>query len=216
VNEFANEHKFSPVTRDTYGYHRRSRSMRRDTERQTPNDAALEMAEQGRQIHRMEVSFRFDRRQSARLAFDRNASLSITKGNPVAAVLGLLLPGVIEAAKFDEKYKVERTSNALQQEIVQVEFPDDVFLDHDSCRALCAAVRVAGGLNVAVIHLNPYLQAQILDFYTGGSIDMLVLDSQRITLVPRSVDAKQTMQRVADTIQSYFGEGKVSRQLIRA
>jgi len=72
-------------------------------------------------------------------------------------------------------------------------------------------VRKADGLNVSVIHLNPYLQSQILDFFTGDAVELLVTSPGRVSLLPRSSDCGSTIERIATTIYRHFGEAKARR-----
>jgi hypothetical protein len=118
---------------------------------------------------------------------------------------------VAEALQGDETYDVTRAQEPVEQESVELEFQDDTFDSYDAMRSLCKAVRQADGLNVSIIHLNPYLQAQILDFYTGAAIEMLVTDMRNVSLIPRSADCTASMERVATTIYRYFGEAKPKR-----
>ncbi len=211
IERFAASHDWTPTALDTWGFHRQSRRSRRDLERQTPAAAAREMAEQGRFPHRMLVSFRDRRGEVARLTFTRNCRLTMLSGNPSTALSELVLAGVAESMAADNTYEVKRATEAVNQEVVELDFSDEPFDTYDAMRTLCDAVRQSDGLNVAIIHLNPYLQAQILDFFTGAAIEMLVTDSRSVSLVPRSADCGAAIQRVATTIFHHFGEGKPKR-----
>lgn len=211
IERLAANRGWTPTTRDTWGYHRQSRSPRRDLEHQPPADAAREMAEQGRLIHRMKVTFRRQSHEKARLTFDRNAALTMFRGNPSTALRELVLPGIAEATETNATYEVVRTPEPMKQEVVELDFADEPFDTYDAMRRLCDAVRQGDGLNVAIIHLNPYLHAQILDFFTGAAVELLVTDSRSVSLVPRSGDCGSSIQRVATTIFRHFGEGRPKR-----
>src|ERR1035437_4556292 len=165
IEQYSSTHSWAVTTRDTFGYHRQSRSARRDTERQSPSAAAREMAEQQRQTHRMVVDYAEGSRRKATLSFDRNAALSVLGGSITDALKNLVFPGVEEAWAKDPTYAVQHCPEPRGQEAVEIEFVDEPFDSYDAMRTLCGAVRRGDGLNVSIIPLNPYLQAQILDFY---------------------------------------------------
>jgi hypothetical protein len=147
----------------------------------------------------------------ARLSFDRNVTSTVIRGNPSLALKELILPGLFKANAADATYEVVRAPQPMNQEVVELDFADEPFDSHDAMRLLCDAVRQGDGLNVAIVHLNPYLHAQILDFYSGAAIELVVTDSRSVSLVPRSLDCVGAIQRVATTIFRYFGEGKPRR-----
>jgi hypothetical protein len=211
IEHFADARGWTAMSLDAIGYHRQSHRLRRDMDPQPPSEVAREMAEQGRQIHKLLVSYRHEELETARIKFDRNCTATVEKGNPRTALQELVLPGVTEALQANETYEVKRAQEPVEQESVELEFQDEPFNSYDSMRTLCDAVRNADGLNVSIIHLNPYLQAQILDFYTGAAIEMLVTDTRSVSLIPRSADCTASLERVATTIYRYFGEAKPKR-----
>lgn len=211
IETFSKEHGYTPRALDTWAYHRKSRKLRRDLERQPPSTAAREMAEQNRFVHQMLVSFRNQEVEAAKLSFDRHATLNVIKGDPALAVRALLLAGIQKSLASDATYQVERTVKQDQQQIVALNFPEAPFDSYDAMRSLCSAVRQCDGLNVSIVHLNPYLQAQILDFFTGAAVEMLVTDERNVSLIPRSSRSSVALQRVATAILSHFGEAKPKR-----
>jgi hypothetical protein len=211
IEAFAASRAWEPISVDAIGYHRHSQRLRRDMDPQPPAEVAREMAEQGRRVHKLLVSYRHNAVETARIKFDRNCTATIEKGSPATALRELILPGVSEALQGGEAYEVERAEEPAEQESVELEFQDEPFDSYDSMRSLCDAVRHADGLNVSIIHLNPYLQAQILDFFTGAAIEMLVTDTRVVSLIPRSSGCGAAMERVATTIYRYFGEAKPKR-----
>lgn len=205
-----------PTAGPTHGYHRRSRSYRRDSELQSPAAAAREMVEQDRYPHRMWVSYRRDGRKRARVSFDRNCCVTVLSGSPLDAVKQLILPGVSIAISADKTYELDQLVAPIDQEVVELTFRDEPFDSFEAMNELCYAVRRSDGLNVAVIHLNPYLHAQVLDFLTGAAIDMLVTDCRSVSLVPRSGSCGAAIQRIATTIFHHFGEGESTRAPLAA
>jgi hypothetical protein len=78
-------------------------------------------------------------------------------------------------------------------------------------RSLCDAMRKGEGLAVTVIHLNPYLQAQIIDMLTGRAADMVVMDKARVSLIPRSRDCSVALERMTTTLLRHFGEAQIEK-----
>jgi hypothetical protein len=98
--------------------------------------------------------------------------------------------------------------------VVSLRFPEGTFSRVDDIDALCQAVRCGEGVNVTVLHLNPYLHAQVLDYYAGQALDMLILDDASVSLLPRSASASVTIQRVVTMVFRYFGEADVTVETI--
>ncbi|MBN1458556.1 MAG: hypothetical protein JXA57_03405, partial [Armatimonadetes bacterium] len=211
LEEYAQRHQWTVIARDTWGYHRRSGKFRRDFEPQAPRQAALEMAEQGRQVHRIAATYRARRRERYRLSFDRNAGLVVERGDPSQPMQELLLPAISRAMASEKTFHIARATHSREQEVLELTFGDTPFDSHDAMRALCDAIRRSDGLNVAVIHLNPYLHAQILDFFTGAAIDLAITNNKTVSLVPRSGECSISIQRIAHTIFQHFAEAKATR-----
>jgi hypothetical protein len=217
LDDFATRRKLRAVSLYARGYHRETGRSRQDCFRQPPAQAVMEMASQNRSTHSLLVSFRRSAKEEvARFAFDRTASANVRVGNPLVALQELVLPGVLESMAASSTYQIERAEEAVEQEMVELEFRDSPFDNFDTMYALCDAVRKGEGLNVSIIHLNPYLQAQVSDFFTGTIVDMLVIDQTNISLIPRSPNAGPAMERVANTILEHFGEAKAKRLKVLA
>ncbi len=215
IDRFSNHRGLLPVTLVARGYHRQTGRSRQDCFRQSPSEAVMEMAAQDRSTHSLLVSFRRNpSREIARIAFDRTASANVKAGDPITALRDLVLPGVFESLAASTTFQIERADEPVEQEMVELEFRESTFDNFDAMYALCDAVRKGDGLNASIIHLNPYLQAQILDFFTGKIVDMLVVDQTNVSLIPRSPDAGSAIERISTTIFEHFGEAKARRMTI--
>lgn len=215
VTQLAANHNWLPICVDAGGYDKKTQQFRRDMKRQPIDDALAEMSQQGRQLHKVIVSFRNDdRRQIMRVAFDRHCRTVIQKGNVELVLQEFVLPSVEHAKDEAASYCIDRADNPRAQEIVRLSFRGEPFDDIQSMELLCSAIMKGDGLSLSIIHLNPYLQSQVLDFLTGESLDILIMDSHSVCLIPRSSNAGQSMERVAALIFRFFGEAEVSREPI--
>lgn len=196
---------------DAMGYDR-ARRFRRDMKQQPIEDALAEMREQDRFVHRLEVSFKDDRSvEMVRAAFDRYASVSVRRGDIGSTVSGFVLPAVVASANRDETYSLPIAARPRQQEVLQLSFPKEPFVTRADMNALCEALRKGEGLAVTVIHLNPYLQAQVVDMLTGAAVDMVVLDNTHVSLIPRAERSELSLERMTTTLFRYFGEGELNK-----
>ena len=196
---------------DAMGYDR-DRRFRRDMKEQSIDEALAEMREQDRYVHRLEVSFVDDSSVEAiRASFDRHASVSIRRGDVRLIMQRFVLPAMMASASRDTAYDVRVAPKPQQQEALQLSFPNEPFATNSDLSALCKALRKGDGLAVTVIHLNPYLQAQVIDMLTGLAADMVVLDKTHVSLIPRSSASRVSLERMATTLFRYFGEGELER-----
>lgn len=212
IEHMAERRGWTAVSRDATGYHRRSHRLRRDMAEQAPSEAAREMAEQGRQLHATLVSFRGQKqREMLRVKFDRNAAISVRCGDPTLAFHDLMLAGIAQSLLVDDAYRVTTVPVVEEQDVVELVFPNAPFQEFDTMRGLCKAIRQTDGLNVSIVHLNPYLQAQVLDFFTGAAVELVVVDQRRVSLIPRSANCTAAMRRIATSVFQNFGEATATR-----
>jgi hypothetical protein len=215
IETSAEREGLTAISLDAKGYHRETGGYRQDRNRQTPAEAAAEMAVQKRNVHVMMVRFKTaGKKESARISFDRHASANVKVGDPLFALKELVLPGVMEAQNASATFQVERATDANDQEMVELEFKNSPFDDYESMALLCSAIRKRDGLNVSIIHLNPYLQAQVIDFFSGAVVDVLVTDDTNVSLIPRSPKSGPAVERIANTIFEFFGEAKARRTIV--
>lgn len=207
LESIASTRDLCAVSVDAMGYDRDSGKFRRDLKRQPVENALVEMSEQGRQVHRIQVAFVDKRnREPYRASFDRNGAALIRKGSAGVFVKEFILPAVEQALGQYKRFDLPRCESFVNQKMIQLTFRNDPFSDYAGMHALCRAVREEIGLSVSVVHLNPYLQAQVLDFLSGSAVEMLVMDSRTVTLVPRSAQSQSALERVTSAIFHYFGE----------
>jgi hypothetical protein len=215
IEQMAAPRQWTAISLDAIGYDRKTRQFRRDMKQQSVSDAMSEMSEQGRQLHRVLISFQEENgREKLRSAFDRYGCATVHKGDIGIATTGFVLPAARDALAAYQTFDVVRTPQPLQQQVVQLTYRDDPFEKREGMTSLCRSVRDGEGLSVTEVHLNPYLQAQILDFFTGAAVEMLVMDSKTVSLIPRSDNCQATLERIAAVVFRHFGEAKVSRVLM--
>lgn len=211
VDEMAAQNGWSATAIDAMGYDR-ARRFRRDMKEQSVEDALAEMREQERYVHRLEVSFADDNSAEViRASFDRYASVSMRRGDVGIIVSSFVQPVVAASASRAETYAIDVSPSPRQQEVLQLTFPHEPFGTYAEMNALCDALRRGEGLAVTVLHLNPYLQAQVIDMLTGTAADMIVLDKSHVSLIPRSQKGGQSLERMTSTLLRHFGEAQVDR-----
>lgn len=215
VGSTADRNGWEAIAVDAMGYDRKTLAFRRDSKCQAVDDAFREMTAQGRQVHKVKVSFREeDGRQALRAWFDRHAETTIQRGDLGSAVRDFLFPAIEAVSSAGAEFAVPRSERLADQEVLQIAFAEDLFLEHGDMNGLCEALRKGDGLSVTTMHLNPYLQAQILDFFTGAAVELLVTDERTISLIPRSGNCRSTLEKIAQTVFYYFGEATVNRELL--
>jgi hypothetical protein len=216
VMRLASQHDWTPLCLDAMGYDRETREFRRDMKRQPVPDAFREMSEQGRQTHQVRVHFRGGADHYLICLFNRYGRAVVEHGDVVVAATGFVLPTAAESLRQVGTLSIRRESTPSRQQLVRLEFPPNTFADPDSVRNLCEALRQGDGLNVTVIHLNPFLHAQVLDYLTGESVQLYVMDDANASLVPRSRADRGTLQRVVATVFRFFGEADVNVERMTA
>jgi len=210
VSRLATQRGWAPLCADAIGYDRHTGEFRRDMKHQPVADAFREMAEQGRQMHQMRVLFQDEATRQALLAVvNRYGRATVYRGDVTLAASHLVLAVATEASDRWRRLSVNRARDPGQQTVVQLGFPADTFATSQDTMALCSAVRRGVGLNVTTVHLNPYLNAQVLDYLTGQSVELVVLDDRTVSLIPRCAESSDAMQRVVALIFRFFGEGEV-------
>jgi hypothetical protein len=126
----------------------------------------------------------------------------------------LVMPALADARQRARTYEIEHSDKVSRQEMIEIHFTEEALAKYEDMEKLCRAVREQDGLNVTIIHLNPYLQAQILDFLSGSALEMAVMDSRTISLVPRAGNCRETIPQIAAQVFRCFGEGEVTRRLV--
>jgi hypothetical protein len=196
---------------DAMGYDR-SRRFRRDMREQPIEDAVDEMLAQERYVHRLEVIFSdASSAEVLRAAFDRYASVSVRRGPILPIVIQFISPAIRVAVSQAATYNVQLSAKSAHQNAVQLTFAKEPFRNRADMNALCDSMRKGEGLAVTVIHLNPYLQAQVIDMLSGRAADMIVMDRARVFLVPRSQDCDLALERMTTTLFRHFGEAQVAK-----
>jgi len=215
VTGIARERDWSPICVDAMGYDRETRGFRRDTKHQEVGEAFREMAEQGRQMHQMQVSFREGRgREVLRASFSRYGRAIVREGSVLLALDEFVLRVVGQSLNRRAALSIQREREPMQQKLVRLAFSPGTLARTEDIRALCDAIRHDGGMSVTTLHLNPYLNAQVLDYLTGEAVQLIVTDTGSAALIPRSESCKGTMERIVTTVFRHFGEAEVSVEAI--
>lgn len=217
ILSFADSYGYQPRSVTAYGYERVTGAYRQDTKRQPVIDAFEEMEDQGREIDKIEVAFRPAKREQGahRFTFGRNGQVNIHKGSCVLGYRNFLLGAVEKEAEESETYSVPVASRSSQQQVIELSYKGNVFSDRERMHALADRMRDTSGLSVTIIHLNPYLHVQLLDFFSGSALDLVVVDENSVSLVPRTEDCDAALERVTQAISQCFGEAKAKRTKVK-
>ena len=211
ITEMAAKNAWTAMATDAMGYDR-SRRFRRDMREQPIEDAVAEMLAQERYVHRLEVTFVDESSAEVlRAAFDRYACVSVRRGPILPIVSQFISPAIRDAVSQEATYNVQLSAKSAHQHAVQLTFVNEPFRNRADMKALCDSMRKGEGLAVTIIHLNPYLQAQVIDMLSGRAADMIVMDRARVSLVPRSQDCDLALERMTTTLFRHFGEAQVAK-----
>lgn len=210
ISDMAAGRGWRDVSVAAIGYCRETRAFRHEMQRQPVRDAALEMAQQSRDLHRATISFRDSQgRERLRCAFDRYGAASLRQGSLHTMVEELVLPLVAAFCAKSHEFDVAIAAETPEQKSVLLVYPEGTLTESEELEAVCGSIRTGDGLGVSVIHLNPYLHAQVLDYFTGAAVDLTVVDGRSIALVPRTSNSGPAIERITATIFRFFGEGRI-------
>jgi len=92
---------------------------------------------------------------------------------------------------------------------LEVQLEQPVFRTPEGNSELVAALQSSGIGSVAVLHLNPYLHASMVDLINGASIDIFVTSPETVLVVPGYGANEGSLLRVLRTITDTICEGQV-------
>lgn len=88
---------------------------------------------------------------------------------------------------------------------------DLVDLDDPRVRGeLLTSLRAVRGVQVAVMHENPYLHALVTDFENASTFDLLITDGGRLDIVPGLRSSVGSLARVTDALGATLGMRDIS------
>jgi len=210
VINLAKAREWFPICVDAIGYDRETHEFRRDMKHQSIADAFREMEDQGRLVHQVKVSFRAEGGHARLLAtLNRYGRAVVEHGEVSLVAKEFVVASAEDWARGGRELSVVREATRSRQKVVRLVFPRSTLVGPEEIAALCDALRRGHGLNVTTVHLNPYLNAQVLDYLTGDAVQLVVMDDASVSLLPRSVRSRGTVERVVATIFRFFGEAEV-------
>lgn len=92
---------------------------------------------------------------------------------------------------------------------IELDFSDAVFSEPSQLSRFASVIARYPNSTKAVFHSNPYYHATVADVRDGSSVDIWVLSSSRVLLVPQAKSTAPAFGRLITHIFSHFGEGKV-------
>jgi len=63
--------------------------------------------------------------------------------------------------------------------------------------------------SVSVLHGNPYIRLSVVDYIDGSNIDVWVLNTKQIFIVPQMKASVPSIKRIINHIFDTFAEGKI-------
>jgi len=211
----AAQRQWEALCTDAMGYHRETGEFRRDMRFEPVADAFREMQEQGRDMHQVRVIFRTETGpRHVVTTLNRHGRATLYAGDVRLIASDFVLEAVQGSRARAKGLSVERSTRPTLQKAVRLKFAEGTFRHSGDCRLLCDAVRRGDGLNVTTVHLNPYLNAQVIDYLSGQAVAMLVLDGATVSLVPRSSRCEEIMDRLIATVFRFFGEADLGVEAV--
>lgn len=217
IVSFADSYSYEAVNVTAHGYERITGAYRQDTKTQSVVDAFEEMEDQGREVDKISVDFcpaKADQR-TQRFTFGRNGQVTVHKGNCLLGYRNFLVRAVDEESSQSETYAIPVASRPSDQQVVELNYAGKVFSGRDHMQALADRLKDTNGLSVTIVHLNPYLHVQLLDFLSGSALDLVVVNERSISLVPRTRDCHAALERVAQAVSQCFGEATAEKTKVK-
>lgn len=97
---------------------------------------------------------------------------------------------------------------------LSIVFPEPVFEQVETNKTFIDQVRTIENASVSVIHGNPYVHIQLIDYYDGSSFDLWVIESNRVDIVPQTKASAGSIKRITKHVFNTFAEGDVREYAI--
>jgi len=210
LEAMADAHGWAATAADTMGYSRQTHSFGKDMEPLPLRQAFDEFARDRRLVHSVVVKCKDARgHQKLRAQFDRHGQVLVLDGSATEAAEGFALPAIAAFLANSQTFEVPREPDFRTQRAVHLDFPAHTFPTPREMEKLADAIRQGEGLGVSIVHLNPYMEAQVLDYFSGATVDVVVMQGHRVSLVPRTEGAHDALERIASTVFRFFGEAEL-------
>lgn len=92
---------------------------------------------------------------------------------------------------------------------LSIVFMEPLFESVDVNKSFIEQFRTIRNASVSVIHGNPYVHMQLLDYYDGSSYDVWVIESNRVDIVPQTKSSAGSIERITKHVFNTFAEGDV-------
>jgi hypothetical protein len=105
--------------------------------------------------------------------------------------------------------KRSRRENNFSTRPLLIDFETDQFPDISENRKFIDAVKRFKTASVSVIHGNPYIHMNIIDYIDGSNFDLWVTDVDKIFIVPQMRGTVPAIKRLINHIFDTYAEGKI-------
>lgn len=92
---------------------------------------------------------------------------------------------------------------------LSIVFSEPLFEKVETNKTFIEQFRTMKNASVSVIHGNPYLHIQLIDYYDGSSFDVWVIESNRVDIVPQTKASAGSIKRITKHVFNTFAEGEV-------
>lgn len=105
--------------------------------------------------------------------------------------------------------KSRKTSPKHRVSPITIEYPYDYFKNITERKNFIEIIKQMPRISYAVLHSNPHVHMSILDYIDGSAVDLWVLSSKKITLMPQIKTSEAALSRLVNYISERFYEGEV-------
>lgn len=92
---------------------------------------------------------------------------------------------------------------------ITIEYDHEYFKDMKQRKAFVELVKEMPKISYSVLHANPHIHISILDYIDGSAVDLWILSSKKLTLIPQIKTSEASLNRIVNYISERFYEGEV-------
>jgi hypothetical protein len=108
-----------------------------------------------------------------------------------------------------------RENKLLEARPLEINFEQEVFKEKTNHSNFIEMISLLEDASVSVLHGNPYIHLNVMDYIDGSSYDLWVVDSKQILLVPQLNSTIASLKRVVNHIYDYYAEGEIKNHEYR-
>lgn len=106
----------------------------------------------------------------------------------------------------------ERQRGSVSTSPLEMRFAASLFRSADDTANVIQAFNSLSEVGVAVLHRNPYLHLVVTDFSDGSNVDVLVTETDAITLVPGFRSSPGALMRLTERLGELLGVAEIGER----